>query len=144
MQKVFATLQLSAIRTTTTVEVSLALLICGANLVDRHLAVVHLSIPKAGCNTRWRRDDPFWIVIGYHLARQLAVLALFECSRAAVRLVRSKIKSPEPYAGERSPSPIGLGHNRALTIHLHESCGTWIAHDIIDTTERHLCEYQRR
>ena len=69
-------LQLSTVEVTTTVEMPLAFLNRGTHFVDWHLVTVHLSIPNAERCTRWRPDDPFRIVIGYHPARQLAVLTL--------------------------------------------------------------------
>ena len=105
---------------------SLTLVNRASPLIDWQLAILHLSITNAERSTRWRPDDPFGVVIGYHLARQLAVLTLVNDPRTAVRLVRSEIKSPEAFAVELSP-PIGLRHNRALIVHVQESCGTWMS-----------------
>ena len=95
------------------------------------IAVIHLSIPNAERCTRWRTDDPFKIVIGYRRARQLAVFALVTVPWTAVRLVCFEIKSPETFAVERPPSSIGLGHNRALAVHFHDSSSVWIAYDLV-------------
>lgn len=128
----FAALQVSAAEVATEVEMPLAPFYSGTHFVDWHLAILQVSIPNAERCTRWRPHDPFRIVIGYHLARHLAVLALVKVSWTAVRLVRSEIKGPETVTVERPPSSIGLGHSRAMIIHVHESCGTWIAYDLID------------
>ena len=70
-----AALQLSAVERATSVGVSLALFNCVKHLVDWHLAILHLAVPNAERSTRWRLDDPFRIVIAYHLARQLCRLS---------------------------------------------------------------------
>ena len=104
----------------------------GTHLVEWHLAMVHLSTPNSESRTGWRPYDPFGVIIGYYLARQLAVLALVKIPWTAVSLVRSKIKSPKTFTVERSPRSIGFGHNRALAVHFHESSGTSIAHSLVD------------
>ena len=76
MQEMFAALRLSAVGVATVIEMPLALFNSGTHIVDWHLAVIHLSIPNAEGSTKWRPDDPFRAIIGYHLARQLAVFTL--------------------------------------------------------------------
>ena len=127
-----STLQLSTVEATTEIVMPLTFLNSGTHLIDWHLAIVHLSIPNTESRTGRRPYDPFRVIIGYHLARQLAVRALVKIPWTAVRLVRSKIESPKTFTVELYPSSIGFGHNRAFAIHFHESRGTSIAHNLVD------------
>ena len=132
MQEVLTSLQMSTIEVTTEVKVFRACLNGCTHFIDRHLAIVHLSIINAECCAGRRPYDQLRVIVGYHLARQLAVLTLVDFPWTAVRLIFPKVKGSETFAVERYPGSICFRYNRALTVQFHESRGASIADDLID------------